>query len=82
MPMDVGPVLRQAVAAFGHISESHRVELRLPAGLPKVLADRVAFDNIVGQLLENAFKYSPRGGLVTIEAAAHKIARGMAAKLT
>jgi signal transduction histidine kinase len=33
-----------------------------------VLGDALATDIILGQLLENAFKYSPRGGLISVGA--------------
>ena len=38
-------------------------------GLPAAYGDAMATDIIVGQLLENAFKYSPEGGAVTVRAA-------------
>jgi signal transduction histidine kinase len=42
----------------------------IPAGLPPASGDAVATDIIVGQLLENAFKYSPDGGKVCVRARA------------
>src|SRR5438128_12697206 len=42
----------------------------MPDGLPQAHGDPAATDSIVSQLLENAFKYSPDGGTVTIAAAA------------
>jgi len=40
----------------------------LPSALPTVLADRRAVRTVLGQLLENAFKYSPDGGPVRVTA--------------
>jgi signal transduction histidine kinase len=40
----------------------------VPEGLPYVSGDALATDIILGQLLENAFKYSPKGGLISVEA--------------
>lgn len=67
-PFDVVPVLRASVTAFDRISDRHRVELLLDAALPPVLADRVAVENALGQLLENALKYSPAGGHIRVRA--------------
>ncbi len=63
---DVDGLLRQSAAAFGSISDKHRLELDLPPELPPAHGDPGATDSIVNQLLENAFKYSPDGGTVTI----------------
>jgi two-component system, NtrC family, sensor histidine kinase KinB len=42
----------------------------IPTDLPLVHGDPMATDIIVGQLLENAVKYSPAGGTVTVRARA------------
>jgi signal transduction histidine kinase len=42
----------------------------IPGDLPSAYGDAMATDIIVGQLLENAFKYSPAGGRVTVRARA------------
>ncbi|MGH3170167.1 MAG: sensor histidine kinase, partial [Trebonia sp.] len=54
--------------SFGALSDKHRVDADVPDDLPPALGDAMATDIIVGQLLENAFKYSPAGGLVTVRA--------------
>jgi PAS domain S-box-containing protein len=71
VPLDAGMVLGALVAAFRDFSPRHDVALVVEPGLPPVLADRVAFDNVVGQLLENAIKYSPDGGRVEVSAQRH-----------
>jgi signal transduction histidine kinase len=68
-PLDVGSALRDVAASFAHFSDRHRIELDVAPGLPPVLGDRVALDNVVGQLVENAVKYAPDGGVVRISAA-------------
>jgi signal transduction histidine kinase len=40
----------------------------IPDDLPAATGDPMATDIIVGQLLENAFKYSPDGGTVAVRA--------------
>ena len=47
-----------------------RLEARLPADLPAVQADRDRLAQILINLVDNAVKYTPRGGQVTVEAAA------------
>ena len=67
-PFDLGAVLRAAATAFRPLSDKHIVVTDIPADLPAASGDTMATDIIVGQLLENAFKYSPEGGTVSIGA--------------
>jgi signal transduction histidine kinase len=67
-PFDLGAVLRAAAAAFRALSDKHAVVADIPDDLPAATGDTMATDIIVGQLLENAFKYSPAGGTVTVRA--------------
>jgi two-component system phosphate regulon sensor histidine kinase PhoR len=43
------------------------VEARLPAGLPEVVADRDRLAQILINLVDNAVKYTPKGGRVWLE---------------
>jgi signal transduction histidine kinase len=54
--------------AFRPLSDRHTLTADIPDGLPAAYGDPMATDIIVGQLLENAFKYSPDGGNVTVRA--------------
>jgi PAS domain S-box-containing protein len=65
-PFDLGALLRGATAAFQSLSDVHALVLDIPPDLPRALGDAMATDIIVGQLLENAFKYSPDGGTVAV----------------
>jgi len=53
-----------------HAAEAHGLTLavELPAEVPHVLADREALRRVVCSLVENAIKYTPGGGRVTIKA--------------
>ncbi|HSR84036.1 MAG TPA: PAS domain S-box protein [Streptosporangiaceae bacterium] len=69
-PFDLGGLLRGAAVAFRSLSDQHTLELDIPDALPKANGDPMATDIIIGQLLENAFKYSPDGGPVRVTARA------------
>ena len=69
-PFDLAELLRTAAVAFRPLSERHSLAAEIPDDLPAAYGDPMATDIIVGQLLENAFKYSPDGGAVTIAARA------------
>ncbi|MFI0480603.1 PAS domain-containing protein [Actinomadura sp. 9N215] len=65
---DLARVLEGVVGGFRSLSPLHRVELEIAPGLPPCSGDAMATDIVLGQLLENAFKYSPDGGTVSVRA--------------
>ncbi|MEU7001521.1 PAS domain S-box protein [Nonomuraea sp. NPDC046570] len=65
---DLADRVRAATLGLPELSDRHQVEVVIPKGLPHVLGDALATDIVLGQLLENAFKYSPDGGLISVEA--------------
>ncbi|MFI6504990.1 PAS domain S-box protein [Nonomuraea typhae] len=65
---DLAERVRAATLGLPVLSDRHSVEVVIPGTLPFVRGDALATDIILGQLLENAFKYSPKGGLITVEA--------------
>jgi PAS domain S-box-containing protein len=67
-PFDLAAVLRGAATAFRPLSDKHVLVTDIASGLPSASGDTMATDIIVGQLLENAFKYSPDGGTVCVRA--------------
>ncbi len=69
-PFDLAALLRGSVVAFRPLSDLHSLELDLPDLMPQAHGDPMATDIIIGQLLENAFKYSPDGGAVVVRARA------------
>ena len=69
-PFDLLRLLTQAANVFRPLSDRHVLATDIPPDLPAAHGDPAATDSIVGQLLENAFKYSPDGGMVTIGARA------------
>jgi signal transduction histidine kinase len=69
--MDVNDLLRDAQVNFGPQADDLGVTLilDLPIDLPPVLADRRRITQVLGNLLTNALRYTPRGGCVTLSAA-------------
>jgi PAS domain S-box-containing protein len=65
-PFDLAGVLSASASAFNSLSDQHVLTAVIPQQLPAAFGDELATDIIVGQLLENAFKYSPEGGTVTV----------------
>lgn len=68
----LGPaeVIEQAVAAMQRRAEARQVKLRTRLGtLEPVVGDRVRLLDALKQLIDNAIKFGPAGGTVTVEAA-------------
>ncbi|GAA4182709.1 hypothetical protein GCM10022252_09060 [Streptosporangium oxazolinicum] len=65
---DLAELVRAATLGLPILSDLHRVEVDVPDDLPPVAGDALATDILLAQLLENAFKYSPDGGLIRVEA--------------
>jgi two-component system phosphate regulon sensor histidine kinase PhoR len=56
-----------AIIAPRAVAGQVTVEAKLPAGLPEVVADRDRLAQILINLVDNAVKYTPRGGRVLLE---------------
>jgi PAS domain S-box-containing protein len=69
-PFDVAGLLRTAAVVFRPLSDKHVLVTDIPDDLPDAFGDSAATDGIISQLLENAVKYSPDGGTITIGARA------------
>lgn len=67
-PFDLAARVRAATLGLPVLSDRHRLEVDIPPDLPLVYGDALATDILLAQLLENAFKYSPDGGLIRVEA--------------
>jgi PAS domain S-box-containing protein len=68
--LDIASVIHQAVDASRPLAESagHEIEVDVPPEPMYVLADPVRMTQIVDNLLNNAFKYTPQGGKVNVTA--------------
>jgi signal transduction histidine kinase len=63
-------VIRAAVANFEPIAERSGIALNseLPDTLPRIFADEDRIIQVLTNLLDNAFKFTPRGGRITVRA--------------
>jgi len=67
-PLDPEPLLRETIAEFQMMTDRHRLQMQGPSPLPLVLADPRRTRQVLRNLVENAIKYSPDGGPITITA--------------
>jgi len=71
-------VLTEAAELMQETAGRHglRLEVKCPTGLPKVVGDRDRLHQVMLNLIDNAIKYTPREGRVTVEAHAASSANG------
>lgn len=69
-PVALPGLVYQLVEQYGYRAEKAgiRIALHIPTDLPMVLADREYLFLALSQLLDNAIKFSPQGGTVSIRA--------------
>lgn len=73
-PVDLGVLAAQTADRFGVIAETRRLhlDLRIPDETFVVNAPPEWLDRLLGVLLDNACKYSPEGGTVTVSVATER----------
>jgi signal transduction histidine kinase len=64
--IDIAETARSIVDKLKGKSAAHKLLVDMPAGLPLVFADKVRIERILNNLVDNAVKYSPGGGDVTV----------------
>jgi two-component system sensor histidine kinase KdpD len=67
-PTDLDPIFRETAAEFQLMTRAHQIRVHVPPALPPVMADPRRARQVLRNLVENAVKYSPEGGSITISA--------------
>ncbi|MGH2766270.1 MAG: ATP-binding protein [Actinomycetota bacterium] len=67
--LEVGPVVDEAVGAWRQRSDQHDFDVDVPDRLPAAQVNPSLFRRMLDELLDNAVKYSPEGGMVRVAVA-------------
>jgi two-component system sensor histidine kinase BaeS len=69
--VDVPRLLERVASRFTPHAESHSLKIKtLPAeGIPEVIADSQRLEQILGNLVDNALRHTPEGGIIRLSAA-------------
>ncbi|MCZ7682658.1 MAG: HAMP domain-containing histidine kinase [Sandaracinaceae bacterium] len=65
-PVDLRAVCAEVVRLYSSSTRAHTLELSAPSDPVVVQADALRLEQVVGNLVSNAIKYSPRGGPVRV----------------
>lgn len=69
-PVDLGEVVARAADLYREVAEAKGVTLTVvPGGAATVRGDRVRLEQVAANLIDNAVKYTPARGRVTVEVA-------------
>ncbi len=72
-PVDLAAAVRDVVQGLSAQAEQRGLEVRIDslAGLPEVVANPRALDQVLINLVDNAIKYTPEGGRIRMHAEVH-----------
>jgi len=64
--VDVAELVRDAAARWGDRSTGHVITARVPSEIPAIAAGSALLRSAIDELIDNAIKFSPDGGIVTV----------------
>lgn len=80
-PVDLGEMLGALAAEWQERSPLHRIHTEVGGELPNVLGDERLLRRSLEEIVDNAVKFSPEGGTVTLSARLTSVLRGEARRL-
>ncbi len=66
MVVDIPTEVQRVATRLAERDDTHEVLTSFPSDFPSVMADPEKLDEVLSNLIENAFKFSPKGGRVTV----------------
>lgn len=67
MVVDLPTEVQRVATRMAERDITHEILASFPSDFPPVMADHEKLDEVLANLIENAFKFSPGGGTVTVE---------------
>lgn len=79
-PLDIGSVIERTLATLKPLADKkrHRLQAQIATDLPLITGDQERLVQVLTNLVDNAIKYTPDGGAVTIAARRVPISKGKA----
>jgi len=68
VPLPVAELYEKTLGHFTYTAPTHHFVIACPKGLPPVPGDRQGLEQLLENLVSNAVKYSPKGGIITLGA--------------
>jgi len=67
-PMNLAELIDKVIKIQGGYTSKHELRTEIQPGLPEIVADVDKIDQVLTNLVNNAIKYSPDGGTITVKA--------------